>query len=352
MDRQDIESFRKYGLILIALFILVFLVVILARSARESTIDPHLGYEHMIGLGYHLTVQSIDPDDHNAQLAIEPLFHELFSVNFVSKPGAPNCDYLPPLDEPAKDHCSFSFGPLLVKDLSTDFQIFGINYDLPFHAYINAADTGPMEPSPPAEGVVVFQILGDPSKYPFDQYLLIGAVGEKVLLDNNGRSLPSVPVQEGAISYSFAVPGYTFRPATAIDLARWSAKYANPRPDWLGHPLKMSDPATWKRHRFALIIGRPSFTGNLAILIMITALIASVAVVLTSTRTNVGGLVAAHFLFLWALRAVVASAAPKTPNYVDYATLLIYVLTIVSLLLRFAFEKKEKAPNFSSTTNA
>ena len=65
-----------------------------------------------------------------------------------------------------------------------------------------------------------------------------------------------------------------------------------------------------------------------------------------------GGLVAAHFLFLWALRAVVASAAPRTPNYVDYATLLIYVLTIVSLLLRLAFERKEKDPSFASPTKA
>ena len=101
------------------------------------------------------------------------------------------------------------------------------------------------------------------------------------------------------------------------------------------------NPEFWYRTGFAISVERPLY---LRVLTVVLGVIAVISVFIVSLRSEPSAYLlnaVGIFVALWGVRSIITASAPKTPNFVDFGVLALFILQIVIGLVRFLVKGKK-----------
>lgn len=247
------------------------------------------------------------------------------------------------------------FGPLTLRDVAGDFDSSGVAALANLTPSAIDAAPGPTyktEPPPPLS--TELEMVGDPWRYPFDHYLLIGEILCNVFIspDTNSKDFRSFDVQQTDVDVRS--PGFVHKYLSIDDLRRLrrgepqagmhltvTNRTTGQVKDNKDAVFNYLDRARQVRERsFAVEIRRPFFLRFFSVFLLVVT-VASMAYYLVKSTVREFGLQAmAYFAGLWAVRQILMSNGPKSFTLVDYAVLTLYFGLIVALLAKAIYTPK------------
>lgn len=204
-----------------------------------------------------------------------------------------------------------------------------------------------LEGKPPTDTTLVLTMIGDPRMFPFDRYLILyrgegGAYLEykrKVAyLDSAFTIAPRFP---GLVVRDFSGPalreydgilGRQFDQQAAATSLRNSMPY---------------NPEFWRRTGFAISVERPLYLRLLTVVLGLVAVFSILAVSIRSEPSTYLLNAVGIFVALWGVRSIITSGAPKTPNFIDFGVLALFIIQMVIASVKFLLRSKSttKAPD-------
>jgi hypothetical protein len=246
------------------------------------------------------------------------------------------------------DSIKISFGPIELEDLSENYRALGLWFvqRSGFHRMQPESSFTPSVPSPVQRELFA---IGNPTFYPFDQYVVMGRVSCEAFASTDGKNYIALPSE--LYDVDFRIPGFTLRNATGAELQKWDdattreVNFLKQRKDntfgdksaqlnLLNQGYK-SD--SWSSNQFALVLGRPFFLKFIACFLAVPALLSIIFVCYIEDPKRVLLNAVGYFLALWAVRQALSVDAPRTATAIDYATLVLYAILIAAVLARFAW---------------
>lgn len=238
------------------------------------------------------------------------------------------------------------FTPQQLVDISPLFQGFGLlAVQLPSLRPASPVSPANLSTDFPSPHRAQLRALGDPRRYPFDRYLVMGQIQGVAYLGYKGRY---ALINGETYQITFRLPGYVVKPAHPSLLRDWPTLMRNVIWKLIGklEPFKRVkfhggnyDPERWKRGQFVFVLERPAFLKVATVLLGIIALVSIAPVVwLTDPRQLLLNAVA-YFLALWALRSVLSTGAPKIPTWVDYGAVFLYLAELAAVALTVAVRR-------------
>lgn len=253
---------------------------------------------------------------------------------------------------PTSEYSVYYAGPH-VSDLAPIFKYFGTR--LIFQNVENVERRKPMtysdffdlkkslEEKPPSDTTSLLTMIGDPRTFPFDRYLILYEGTGGAYLEYKGK----VAYVDSAFTIAPRFPGFVVRELTVPELRGYDGILGS-KSDLLAAAENRRNsipfnPEFWYRSGFAISVERPLY---LRIMTIVLGVIAVISVFIVSFRSEPSTYLlnaVGTFVALWGVRSIITASAPKTPNFVDFGVLTLFVLQIVIGLVRFLVKGRKKS---------
>jgi hypothetical protein len=239
-----------------------------------------------------------------------------------------------------------------IDDLSPIFGLLGLR--------LIFQNTGPpifdrvkglLEAEQPHDSNAVLSVIGDPRLYPFDRYL--------ILYEVHGCAFLEYAKKTAYIDSSFQVqprfPGMVVRELSKQELEGWDGTYGREfdliaKQQKKNYPnIRRYSPEFWTGPGVAISVERPLFLRELTIVLGLAAISSMVFVYRLSEPSRYFLNSLGTFAALWGVRSILMTDAPKSPNIVDFAVLVFFIVQIVLVATRFLLSRG-KAPKTPTAT--
>jgi hypothetical protein len=280
-------------------------------------------------IDYHLNLQTFDLQNHVVRGNLELRFRP--SPSDPPEPGKPK-------------NVNFRFGPLVYLDGVQDFSMW-ILYGFTFlERKVSAlAQTNQFAEDEPPPIQFDLQALGEARYYPFDKYLIVGAV--KCLIEDDPKDASKTLKAERLedITVTQHIPGFLIRQAYHEELKGllpwWAA---------IGSATARREALleNWnKGGNFLLVLYRPLFLRFMAIFLGITASLSILYVIFRTSPKKMAPNLIGYLIALWAVREILSHGVQVFPTLVDYSILLLYSSLVLGVVARWIWSKGGSGPS-------
>jgi hypothetical protein len=195
--------------------------------------------------------------------------------------------------------------------------------------------------SKPSSKDVSISMFGNPDIYPFDKYLIVGAVSCPAYLDDRKKLtyITNLKNEQSLCIHNF-MPGLFMRKPTQKELSEAKSMV-------LGKSQvvteKGADELNNHKNLFALIIERPIFLRFLTIVLGMIAVGSAVYIGWLARFDAIPFQIAGYVVALWGIRNNLLGEIRSLPLYIDYAMLLMYVIIFAGIICRKIVGKGERS---------
>ncbi len=226
-----------------------------------------------------------------------------------------------------------SYGKLIYADLTDFFVFFTKDTNSIFSLQmLSARLESSYTRSKPRSRNVSIKMFGNPEIYPFDNYLIVGAVGCPAYLDTGEKKIDIADLQDGeSLSISNFIPGMFMRKASKGELSK---AISTP---WGKAQVVTEEEAKELnncKNRFALIIERPIFLRFLTIILGLIALGSAVYIGGAARFDAIPLQIAGYVFALWGIRNIIMSEVKSFPSLIDYVMLFMYLIIFTGMIFR------------------
>ena len=364
---SKIKLLRRAAAVSLPVVAIAVLCLVYNSSFKEQRVSTELPASVLDPKAYHLVLDSIDAVAGKVQVHAEVALNRngFLTTNLKTNPLA------------AIRELPLSFGPFAIQDLGETLESNGFwsaQSSLLISRYENqilvlevgvAHEHNKLRPKLTRDVPEVVRqeltAIGDARLYPFDHYLLMGAISCQAFAYVD-KDHPDMTVPGDQYRVDLRIPGFTLRDADIEELAERQKR--QPVPDLTGlessSTMKVDPNAQaffkamndsyvrynsdlWQHGAFAFVLERPLFLRVLAVFLGVVALLSVLYVAFGTEPKQMVLNAVGTFLGLWAVRQALSVDAPKTATLVDYATLGLYFLLIVIVFARvlWGFEKSD-----------
>jgi len=239
----------------------------------------------------------------------------------------------------SKSQIPLSFGSLKISDL-TLYVLSGMSG--PPSAVKSVRDlSSPLSESPPSPVESDVIMLGDPWRYPFDGYFVAAGVNCDVTLKDANQERH--PLEDFGYHLRDQVPpNLIIKRATREDV-EWAVRRFTNASFEASRVAAAFDPDGWRHGVVVLIMHRPIFPRFFAVFFGVVAVIWIGFIVMIEDKKQLMLNVVGYFLSIWAIRAPLATGAPKVTTLMDYATLGLYAILIAAVGFRLLWGYQKPA---------
>jgi len=237
-----------------------------------------------------------------------------------------NTLYYSPLfydDVGEKNYAGINEGRALFFDLTLSFKVRKINFS----------------PEPPKTISVQFQALGNPVYYPFDSYIIAGAVKCIVfkLVKGKRKFLNPPPKTDEALHIKNSILGLFLRKPDNHELHRICSNYLFLKK----HPFKSLKKFCNNDDSFILVIERPYFLKFMAIIMGILVLIAAIYIGFMAPLAKAFISIVGYIIGIWGIRSIILGNTHLFLIYIDYYILGLFIIASVGIILRLLWNERE-----------
>jgi hypothetical protein len=174
-------------------------------------------------------------------------------------------------------------------------------------------------------------MIGNFEIYPFDKYLIVGAVTCPTYLDNKGKRINIADLKNAeGLSVRNFIPGMFMRNPTQKELLQVKSAVT-------GKIQVVTDEESKAlnnyRNRFALIIERPIFLQFLTIILGVIALGSALYIGWIARFDAIPMQIAGYVVALWGIRNLLGESG-SFPLLLDYAMLSMYLIIFSGIIFR------------------
>jgi len=272
-------------------------------------------------IDYHLRFQSIDFENRIVRGSLKLRFRpNLFDVD-------------------SKDEIKYRFGPLVYADGISLFSGWGLKSSWMINLKVSQlAKTTEFKAHKPAAVPFESELIGEPKAYPFDAYLLVGAVKCVIKDDPEGASETLKRKRREDITVSQNIPGFLIRYARFDEVERFG-----PWPMQLTDKtikVETSDYKEWNRKNvFLLVLERPLFLRFMTIFLGVVACFSVLYIVFWRPVKDIPVNGMGYFIALWAIREILYRGTTAFPTLIDYGVLFLYACLVVGGICRWIWPR-------------
>ncbi len=296
-----------------------------------------------------VTLDAFDPDNLTANAHVSTTFNELAAFDFEPSVAEqiPELKNLPKAP-PRSKYDVYYAGPY-ISDLAPAFMYTGtrlIYQEVQRSKPITYSDfcvlKNSLEKKLPGDTTMALTMIGDPRTFPFDRYLILYKGEGGAFLEYKGK----VAYIDSAFTITTRFPGLVVRDFSGPELRDYDGilgrKFDR---EGAAKNLRSSmpyNPEFWYRTGFAISIERPLY---LQVLTIVLGAIAVISVIVVSIRSEPSAYLlnaVGIFVALWGVRSIITASAPKTPNFVDFGVLALFIVQIVIGLVRFLVQSRKR----------
>jgi hypothetical protein len=343
------ETLRKAGQILknrvrlltvIAGFLVIFAFALwwLAAAWFEPPVDPLIGLRGLWSRDMRtvVTLDSLDPDtstvvahvstnlDDTQLFLFDPDVSRQISAMGSLKAVPPSSEYTVYYQRPE------------IQDLSPIFNLMGLRL-IRQEAFAPEFDRVKQSllTEAPRDSDTVLSIIGEPRMYPFDRYMILFQMQAGAFLEFDKK----IARVDSGYNVIPRLPGLVVKEVSGNELWAWGGPFGK-QLDALGGKKRAYNPDFWINSGVALSAERPLF---LRVLTVVLGMIALISVILASLVSDPSKYLLnslATFVALWGVRSIITAGAPKTPNLVDFAVLVLFILQVGLVTARFLVSRR------------
>lgn len=200
-------------------------------------------------------------------------------------------------------------------------------------------DKGYTKASAPSANAELFAI-GDVRSFPFDSYLILAEVYCPVLVKSTGQDFVGL---EAFDIVDPQLPGFVMRYPSPYEIENRIQSASG-----VAHSeFERYDERKWTGRKIAVVIERPRFLRVLTVTVALFAVIALIFVIAKTPREKLVLDTIGYLISLWALRSIIMVAGPKSPTYLDYGVLFMYVCAFAAVATRLALPRSGEASDLS-----
>lgn len=316
----------------------------------EERVDVWVNFRslYLSSMSTIVTLDTLDPDTstvvaHVSTSTSEPSLF-LFDPT-VSKqiPALKNLDNIP-----ARSKYRIYYLRPEIRDLSSSFNLLGLRMisQVTYHpAFDRVKDS--LLGELPRDGSVVLSILGDPRMFPFDQYRVVCEVQAGAFLEYDKQIAPI----DSGFSVLPRFPGFVVRQMSKEELQGGSSPLREGI-DRNTPTANQYNPQFWSESGIAISAERPLFLRVLTIVLGVAALVSLAFVYLLSEPSKYFLNSLGAFAALWGVRSILTASAPKTPNVVDFAVLVLFIVQIILVAVRSFVARGKHSDRTTSATES
>jgi len=226
------------------------------------------------------------------------------------------------------------YGELAYADLTYTYVIFPKEHtDLMAGLItISSKQKSSFTESKPKSKDVSIKMFGNREIYPFDKYLIVGAVRCPAYIDNGEKQTDITDLKdEESLSINNFMPGVFMRKPRQGELSQ--AKSAFVGKAQVVTEKEVKELNNYK-NKFALIIERPIFLQLLTIILGIMALGSAVYIGWVARFDAIPLQIAGYVVALWGIRNNLLVEVKSFPSYIDYGMLFMYLVIFSGIIFR------------------
>lgn len=329
---------------LISLLLVTWVVVAAWRDLRRQPIPKAPDQPHSSGLiRYEVTLESFDVDTQIvravAQVTFDPVPMKPQSALITTYPSPFYC----------QGNTQFALGlsnPVLFVGFNGKPQFGDLGWAFSqggLRAIQDVQPLGPCDPNQAGSNFVHYVLpaqtelyaVGDPRRFPFDQYLVIYRMWIPVLIQKQGGGYVGVL---GLNEVTDKLTGFKMRYPGPREIEAWARREnINPRFKAVGYNKQM-----WAGRQMAVILERGVFIRTITIVLALVVFVYLVSFAFQSKKKeNLVPDILGFFLTVWAIRSALSVGGPDVATFIDYGALLFYICFIGILLCKYAKQARE-----------
>jgi hypothetical protein len=241
------------------------------------------------------------------------------------------------------------FSAQSMRDMSPEFLGLGLfQVQMPRLTLPRPASPGTLSKERPSTFKAELHALGEPSRYPFDKYILMGGIVGDAYIGYKGQY---TRLKGATYDMTFRLPGFVVKQPPAQLLQDWPTglrgitelmRSVGAFPKNVSMYSVPFDAERWKDGQFIVLLERPSFlrvsTVFLGVLALLSIFVGAYFIEPKQFVMNALG----YFVALWAIRSVLGAGAPAgVPTYLDYGVVTLYFIEISALAVRVTFRRQQ-----------
>jgi hypothetical protein len=237
------------------------------------------------------------------------------------------------------------YGELVCQDLTHPYVMFNKKYfdsvkDL-FIMKISLQKKSSFTESKPKSKDVNIQMVGNREMFPFDRYLIVGAVRCPAYF-NNGEKQTNINdlKDEENLAIKNLIPGVFMRQPKPRELTQAKSTFMMVK-DQVVTKTEINELNNWK-NTFALIIERPLLLKFLTVVLGFMALWSAIYIGWIARFDAIPLQIAGYVVALWGIRNNLLGDIKSFPSPIDYTMLFMYLIIFLGMICRKIANKKDK----------